>query len=86
MSTPDFSSPREEARAFTPKLAALVEQPLFSEVGADPDLAPRDRSIANLSGADRHGSVRAEAGRSAACAQQRRQRRRVVGVDHPSRL
>jgi 4-carboxymuconolactone decarboxylase len=36
---------------------------------ADPDLAPRNRFIANLSGTDRHGSVRAEAGRSAACAQ-----------------
>jgi 4-carboxymuconolactone decarboxylase len=35
MSTPDFSRPRAAARAFTPKLAALVEQPLFSEMWAD---------------------------------------------------
>lgn len=48
MSDPDFSSPREAARAFTPKLAGLVESPLFSDVWADPDLAPRDRSIATV--------------------------------------
>lgn len=48
MAEPDFSSPREAARAFTPKLAKFVESPLFDQVWADPDLAPRDRSIATV--------------------------------------
>ena len=47
MTTPE-PSPREMARAFTPQLAALVENPLFSEVWADPALSPRDRSIATV--------------------------------------
>jgi 4-carboxymuconolactone decarboxylase len=41
-------SPREMARAFTPKLAALIEDPLYSEVWSDPALSPRDRSIATV--------------------------------------
>jgi 4-carboxymuconolactone decarboxylase len=47
MSAPE-QSPREMARAFTPKLSKLVENPLFSEVWADPALSPRDRSIATV--------------------------------------
>jgi 4-carboxymuconolactone decarboxylase len=47
MSTPD-PSPREMARAFTPQLAKLVENPLYSDVWADPALSPRDRSIATV--------------------------------------
>ncbi len=41
-------SPREIARAFTPKLAAFVERPLFSEVWSDRDLGERERSIATI--------------------------------------
>lgn len=41
-------SPREMARAFTPKLTQLVEDPLYSDVWSDPALSPRDRSIATL--------------------------------------
>jgi 4-carboxymuconolactone decarboxylase len=41
----DFSSPREAARPFTPKLAELVAHPLYSQVWSDPDLSPRDRSL-----------------------------------------
>jgi 4-carboxymuconolactone decarboxylase len=44
----DFSSPRAAARAFTPKLSALIEEPLYSQVWADPDLAPRDRSLVTI--------------------------------------
>jgi 4-carboxymuconolactone decarboxylase len=47
MSAPE-QSPREMARAFTPQLSKLVENPLFSEVWADPALSPRDRSIATV--------------------------------------
>jgi 4-carboxymuconolactone decarboxylase len=36
------------ARAFTPRLAELVERPLYSDVWADPALSPRDRSIATV--------------------------------------
>jgi 4-carboxymuconolactone decarboxylase len=44
----DFSSPREAARALTPKLSELVDDPLFSKVWADPDLTPRDRSLITI--------------------------------------
>jgi 4-carboxymuconolactone decarboxylase len=44
----DFTSPRAAARPFTPKLADLVEQPLFSQVWSDPDLSPRDRSLITI--------------------------------------
>jgi 4-carboxymuconolactone decarboxylase len=47
MSTPE-QSPKELARAFTPKLTALVENPLYSDVWTDPALSPRDRSIATV--------------------------------------
>ena len=47
MTTPE-PSPREMARAFTPRLTELVEDPLFSDVWADPALSPRDRSIATV--------------------------------------
>ena len=48
MSLPDSLSPREAARAFTPDLTALIEDPLYSEVWTDKRLSPRDRSIATL--------------------------------------
>ncbi|MDE1185954.1 MAG: carboxymuconolactone decarboxylase family protein [Pantoea sp.] len=44
----DFTSPRAAARPFTPKLADFVEQPLYSEVWKDADLAPRDRSLITI--------------------------------------
>jgi 4-carboxymuconolactone decarboxylase len=47
MSRPE-PSPREMARGFTPRLAELVENPLYSDVWADPALSPRDRSIATV--------------------------------------
>lgn len=47
MTTPEIS-PREMARAFTPGLTALIENPLYSDVWADPALSPRDRSIATV--------------------------------------
>jgi 4-carboxymuconolactone decarboxylase len=40
--------PRETARAFTPELSALVEDPLFSQVWADDRLSARERSLATL--------------------------------------
>jgi 4-carboxymuconolactone decarboxylase len=45
MSHADFSSPREAARAFTPKLAAFVDDTLFPQFWNDAALAPRDRSL-----------------------------------------
>jgi 4-carboxymuconolactone decarboxylase len=36
------------ARAFTPKLTQLVENPLYSDVWADKTLSARDRSIATV--------------------------------------
>ncbi|MBD9667354.1 carboxymuconolactone decarboxylase family protein [Variovorax sp. VRV01] len=41
-------SPREAARAFTPELSALVEDPLFSRVWTDDRLPPKDRSLITL--------------------------------------
>jgi 4-carboxymuconolactone decarboxylase len=41
-------SPREAARVFTPELTDLINEPLYSDVWADPRLSPRDRSIATL--------------------------------------
>ncbi len=43
-----MQSPREIARVFTPKLAALVERPLFSEIWSDRTLGERERSIATI--------------------------------------
>lgn len=48
MSKIDFTSPREAARAFTPKLTAFVEEPLYSKVWPDDDLSPKERSIATI--------------------------------------
>ncbi len=45
MAAPDFTSPREAARAFTPKLSALTDSPLYSQVWEDADLSKRDRSL-----------------------------------------
>ncbi|MBN3766578.1 carboxymuconolactone decarboxylase family protein [Burkholderia sp. Ac-20365] len=45
MSHTDFSSPREAARAFTPKLAAFVDSTLYPQIWNDPALALRDRSL-----------------------------------------
>lgn len=48
MSSIDYTSPREAARAFTPKLSALVENPLYDRVWEDPDLSKRDRSLVTV--------------------------------------
>ena len=48
MSPIDYTSPREAARAFTPKLSALVDSPLYDSVWEDPDLSKRDRSLVTL--------------------------------------
>ena len=48
MSSIDYTSPREAARAFTPKLSALVESPLYDRVWEDPDLSKRDRSLVTV--------------------------------------
>jgi hypothetical protein len=45
MSHANFSSPREAARAFTPKLAAFVDDTLYPKIWNDPALALRDRSL-----------------------------------------
>jgi 4-carboxymuconolactone decarboxylase len=45
VTAPDFASPREAARAFTPKLSALTESPLYDRVWEDTDLSKRDRSL-----------------------------------------
>lgn len=42
-------SPREAARAFTPKLTEYVEEPLYSQVWNDSSLSRRDRSIVTVS-------------------------------------
>jgi 4-carboxymuconolactone decarboxylase len=42
-------SPREAARAFTPKLTDYVEEPLYSRVWNDAALSRRDRSIVTVS-------------------------------------
>ncbi|VVD74957.1 carboxymuconolactone decarboxylase family protein [Pandoraea cepalis] len=48
MSKANFDSPREAARAFTPKLAELVDDVLFPQVWADPALSSRDRSLVTV--------------------------------------
>ena len=45
----NFSSPREAAKAFTPKLSALVDDPLFGTVWEDAALSKRDRSLITVS-------------------------------------
>ena len=45
MSHADFSSPREAARAFTPKLAAFVDSSLYPQIWNDPALSLRERSL-----------------------------------------
>ncbi|QGA50745.1 carboxymuconolactone decarboxylase family protein [Pseudomonas brassicacearum] len=45
MSNIDFSSPREAARAFTPKLAQFIDSTLYPQIWSDPALAARDRSL-----------------------------------------
>lgn len=45
MSQLDFRSPREAARAFTPKLAQFVDTTLYPQIWSDPALAPRERSL-----------------------------------------
>jgi 4-carboxymuconolactone decarboxylase len=47
MSAPE-QSPPEMAGAFTPQLRKLVENPLFSDVWADPALSRHDASIATV--------------------------------------
>jgi 4-carboxymuconolactone decarboxylase len=76
VTVPDFASPREAARAFTPGLSDLVASPLYDRVWEDPDLSKRDRSLvtvaaliamgrreelpAHLRRAEEHGVTRAE--------------------------
>jgi len=48
MMPPDFTSPREAARPFTPKLSALSESPLYDKVWEDSDLSKRDRSLTTV--------------------------------------
>ncbi|AZQ54768.1 carboxymuconolactone decarboxylase family protein [Burkholderia cenocepacia] len=48
MSHTHFDSPREAARAFTPKLAAFVDDTLYPRIWSDPALAPRDRSLVTV--------------------------------------
>ncbi len=48
MSHADFTSPREAARAFTPKLSAFVDDTLYPKVWSDPALSPRDRSLVTV--------------------------------------
>ena len=76
MTVPDFASPREAARAFTPLLSDLVASPLYDRVWEDPDLSKRDRSLvtvaaliamgrreelpAHLRRAEEHGVTRTE--------------------------
>jgi 4-carboxymuconolactone decarboxylase len=45
MSNINFSSPREAARAFTPKLAQFVDATLYPQIWSDPAMSPRDRSL-----------------------------------------
>jgi 4-carboxymuconolactone decarboxylase len=48
MSHADFISPREAARAFTPKLSAFVDETLYPRIWSDPALSPRDRSLVTV--------------------------------------
>jgi 4-carboxymuconolactone decarboxylase len=48
MTDPDFTSPRHAAKAFTPKLTALVNSPLYDQVWEDPELSKRDRSLVTV--------------------------------------
>ena len=45
MSQTDFSSPREAARAFTPKLSEFIDDTLYPRFWNDAALSPRDRSL-----------------------------------------
>jgi 4-carboxymuconolactone decarboxylase len=45
MSHANFDSPREAPRAFTPRLAAFVDDTLYPKIWNDPALALRDRSL-----------------------------------------
>jgi 4-carboxymuconolactone decarboxylase len=45
MSNINFSSPREAARAFTPKLSQFVDATLYPQIWSDPELSLRDRSL-----------------------------------------
>lgn len=45
MSNIHFSSPREAARAFTPKLSQFVDATLYPQIWSDPELSLRDRSL-----------------------------------------
>lgn len=48
MAATDMTSPREAARAFTPRLTGYVEDPLFGEVWEGPGLSKRDRSLVTV--------------------------------------
>lgn len=48
MSHANFTSPREAARAFTPKLAEFVDTTLYPQIWSDPALSLRDRSLVTV--------------------------------------
>ncbi|RQR97813.1 carboxymuconolactone decarboxylase family protein [Burkholderia sp. Bp8991] len=48
MSHTHFDSPREAARAFTPKLSAFVDDTLYPRIWSDPALSSRDRSLVTV--------------------------------------
>jgi 4-carboxymuconolactone decarboxylase len=52
MSKLNFNSPREAARAFTPKLAQFVDSTLYPQIWSDPALSPRDRSLITVAAAN----------------------------------
>ena len=53
----DFTSPRDAAKAFTPKLTALVNSPLYDQVWEDPELSKRDRSLVTVAALVAQGHV-----------------------------
>ncbi|QJQ20792.1 carboxymuconolactone decarboxylase family protein [Pseudomonas sp. SK] len=44
----NFTSPREAARAFTPKLSEFIDSTLYPQIWGDPSLSPRDRSLITI--------------------------------------
>jgi len=53
----DFTSPREAAKAFTPKLTALVNSPLYDQVWEDTELSKRDRSLVTVAALVAQGHI-----------------------------
>lgn len=44
----NFTSPREAARAFTPKLSEFIDSTLYPQIWGDASLSPRDRSLITI--------------------------------------